>query len=217
MRMFKSVKTKGASLQLALGRAIGGVLLMSFLAACSTQSGREAEAANLEAARVAAQQAAAQIVQQQEAADAAEVARQREEQREEQARLQAQREQREAEVRARAEQEQRQREVAERREQERLAAIAAVQAERQAKVDRIAELEQQIASFADTSVSDDGSTEILLQAITVAEELLVVLSEEQAKYEETDAQGNTLEPLEKDLIAELQERKDDLVRRARAQ
>ncbi|MBT3531274.1 MAG: hypothetical protein HOF74_08740 [Gammaproteobacteria bacterium] len=217
MRMLKSVKTSSSRTRSAIGRAIAGVLLMSFLVACSTESAREAELAREEAVRVASEQIAAQMAQQQQAAEAAEADRAREELRAEQARLQAQREQRAAEATARAEQERQRREVVERREQERLAAIAAVQAERQAKVDRIADLEEQIAAFSDTSVGDDDSAEILQQAITVAEELLDVLSVEQAKYEETDAQGNTLEPLQKDLIAELQARKDDLVRRARAQ
>ena len=48
----------------------------------------------------------------------------------------------------------------------------------------------------------------------VAEELLDVLTTEQAKYERTDDYGNTLEPLAKELIAELEARKDSLVRQA---
>ncbi len=215
MRMFMRVKTHSLSSPSAAWRAPAGILLMSFLVACSSTSGGDAEFATRAAELVAQQQAAAELAMQQEAQRAAELAREREEQ----IRLQAQREEqerREADARARAEQEQqRQRAAAERREQERLVALAAAEAERQQRIDRIAELEQQIASFADTA--DDDSSAALQQAITVAEELLDVLSAEQAKYEETDAQGNTLEPLQKDLIAELEARKDDLVRRARAQ
>ena len=62
---------------------------------------------------------------------------------------------------------------------------------------------------------DEDRAVIMAEALTVAEELLNVLSNEQDKYENTDEQGNTVEPLEKELIAELEERKDDLVSRAR--
>ena len=42
-------------------------------------------------------------------------------------------------------------------------------------------------------------------------------TDEQDKYENTDAAGNTLEPLAKDLIAELESRKDELLRQSNSQ
>ena len=62
-----------------------------------------------------------------------------------------------------------------------------------------------------------AEAEILQEAILVAEELLDVLTAEQAKYENTDETGNTVEDLAKDLIAELESRKDSLVRQATSQ
>ena len=40
--------------------------------------------------------------------------------------------------------------------------------------------------------------------LTVAEELLDALAYEQSKYEDTDASGNTVEPLAKETLAELE-------------
>ena len=54
----------------------------------------------------------------------------------------------------------------------------------------------------------------MTQAIETAEELLTALAEEQAKYESTDEAGNTVEPLAKELIAELESVKNELVRQA---
>ena len=69
---------------------------------------------------------------------------------------------------------------------------------------------------ADTS-SDETATAVLQEAILVAEELLDVLTVEQTKYDNTDTDGNPIEPLAKDLIAELQARRDDLVSQANSQ
>ena len=109
------------------------------------------------------------------------------------------------------------REEAERREQERLAAIAAAESERQEKLNRIAMLEQQIATIQEQTSTDEERTVVLQQAILAAEELLDALAVEAAKYESTDESGNTLEPLAKDMLAELEARTNDLVQRARAQ
>ena len=57
----------------------------------------------------------------------------------------------------------------------------------------------------------------MLEAIAVAEQLLDVLTEEQVKYEDTDADGNTVQPLSKELIAELENIKNDLVRQVNSQ
>tara|TARA_B100000315_G_scaffold154057_1_gene142602 strand:+ start:982 stop:1638 length:657 start_codon:yes stop_codon:yes gene_type:complete len=200
-----------------LTRIISTLLLILALGACSSQAAREAELAALEAQRVAAEQEAARVAQEQERVRADELARQRAAQAAERARLQEERERQIAAARARAEEEQRQREEAERREQARLAAIAAAEAEQQEKLERISQLEQQIATI-QTDVSDDETaTAALQEAILVAEELLEILSAEQAKYENTDAAGYTVEPLAKDLIAELEARKDNLMRQIRSQ
>ncbi len=201
----------------SLGRiTILGILLMS-LAACSSQAAREAELAEQEAARVAAEQEAARVAAEQERQRAQEQQRLQQAQAAERARLQAERERQEAAARARAEAERREREEAERLEQERLAAIAAAEAERQQKLDRITELEQQIANIQDQTLANEESALVLQQAILAAEELLDVLSAEQAKYESTDAAGNTMEPLAKDVIAELQARKEQLVQQVQSQ
>jgi dTMP kinase len=120
-----------------------------------------------------------------------------------------------AEAEARAEAQRLAREQAERAERERRAAMAAARAERQEKMDRIAALEQQIADIQAEIDSDSEQALIMQQAIAAAEELLRALTADVAKYELTDESGNTLEPLSKDLIAELEARKDELVDRAR--
>lgn len=195
-------------------RALLGSLLVAVLGACSSQSAREAELAEQEAARVAAEQEAARVAQQR----AIQEERERQERAAAEARLQAQREaeqrRREEAARARAEEERREREAAERRERERLAALAAAEAERRQRLERIAELERQIASVRAEAATDQERAALLQEAILAAEELLAVLTEEQAKYENTDEQGNPVEPLAKDLIAELEARKNSLVQQA---
>ena len=200
-----------------LTRIVSTMLLILALGACSSQAAREAELAAQEAQRVAAEQEATRVAQEQQRARAAELARQREAQAAERARLQEERERQLAAARARAEEEQRQQEEAERREQARLAAIAAAEAEQQEKLERITQLEQQIATIQTDVSNDEVATAVLQEAILVAEELLEILSAEQAKYENTDATGYTVEPLAKDLIAELEARKDSLVRQVQSQ
>lgn len=196
-------------------RAILVTVAMLTLASCASQGAREAELATVEAERIAMEQEAAQVAVEQERARAAQLQRQREQAEAERARVQAQRDRQLAEAQARAE---RERQVAEAEEQrERLAAIAAVEAQRQEKLDRIAALEQQIASIQTDVVDEESRTASLAQAVEVAEELLVVLEDEQNKYENTDEAGNTLEPLAKDLIAELESRKDELLRQSNSQ
>lgn len=201
--------------RLVRGRPLVFGVFLSVLAACGSQSAREAAVAEAEIANMAAEQAAAR--------EAAEIERQRAEA-EERRRL-AEAEERErrrlaqvreaAEAEARAEAQRLAREQAERAERERWAAIAAARAERQEKMDRIAALEQQIADSQAEIDSDSEQALIIQQAIAAAEELLAALTAEVAKYELTDESGNTLEPLSKDLIAELEARKDELVGRAR--
>lgn len=207
--------TRHHTTRIAVKQLLLGLFLITALGACSTQGVREAELAaaeqaamEQEAARVAreAREQERQLVLERERQQRAEAA--------ERARLQAQREAEEEAASMRADAERRQREAAERREAARLAALAATQAERQAKLDRIAELEAQIATLQASTTQDENATAVLNEAILVAEELLGVLTAEQAKYEATDATGNTVEPLAKDLIAELEAQKDNLVRRA---
>lgn len=212
--MDRSQKSGSGLSRLSPGRPLVFGVLLSVLAACSSQSAREAAVAEAEVANMAAEQAAAR--------EAAEIERQRAEA-EERRRL-AEAEERErrlaqerqaAEAEARAEAQRLAREQAERAERERRAAMAAARAERQEKMDRIAALEQQIADIQAELDSDSEQALIMQQAIAAAEELLAALTAEVAKYELTDESGNTIEPLSKDLIAELEARKDELVERAR--
>lgn len=191
--------------------------LLVTLGACTSQAAREAELAAQVAAQAAVEQEATRVAQEQERQLAAEQQRQREAEAAERARLQAQRDRQAEEARLRAEAEREEREAAEQRERARLAAIAAAEAERQDKLDRIVELEAQIAALQMDVQEDESDTVYLAEAVQVAEELLEVLTAEQAKYESTDTAGNTVEPLAKELIAELQARKDDLVRRVGSQ
>lgn len=211
--MHRSQKSGSGLSRLAHGRPLVFGVLLSVLAACGSQSAREAAVAEAEVANMAAEQAAAR--------EAAEIERQRAEA-EERRRL-AEAEERERRLlaqerqaaEARAEAQRLAREQAERAERERRAAMAAARAERQEKMDRIAALEQQIADIQAEIDSDSAQALIMQQAISAAEELLAALTADVAKYELTDESGNTLEPLSKDLIAELEARKDDLVERAR--
>ncbi|HBW84895.1 MAG TPA: hypothetical protein DEF79_12735, partial [Gammaproteobacteria bacterium] len=116
------------------------------------------------------------------------------------------------EAEARAEGQRLAREEAER---ERRAAIAKARAQRKEKLDRVAALEQRIVEIQAEIGLDSEKASLMQQAITAAVELMDVLTEEVAKYELTDETGNTLEPLAKDLIAELKARKDKLVDQAR--
>ncbi|MCH2348268.1 MAG: hypothetical protein MK299_12905, partial [Pseudomonadales bacterium] len=133
-------------------------------------------------------------------------------------RFQAERERHAAD--ARAEEERRRQEEAERREQTRLTQLVvseALEDERQEKLEQISQLEQQIAAIQTEADKNDAVSAILQETILVAEELLQVLITEQTKYENTDADGNTIDPLSKDLIVELEVRKNNLLRQAQSQ
>ena len=201
-----------------LGRICLALVLALSLGSCSSQGAIEVDLAAQETERVAAEQEVARIAQEQERARTLELDRQREAQVIESARLQAERERQAIETRN--EEEQRRQEEAERREQARLAEIEAAEAEeieRQEKLGRIAALEQQIAMIQAEASRDEVASVILQEAILVAEELLQVLIAEQSKYENTDSDGNTINPLSKDLIAELEARKNELVRQGQSQ
>jgi IgA-specific serine endopeptidase len=196
------------------GRISVVMALLITLGACTSQAAREAEIAAIEAERVAQEQEAAQLAQEQARQQAMQEQRRREVAAAERARIAAEQQRREEEALARAEEERRRQEEIEQRERDRLAAIAAAEAERQEKLDRISQLEMQIASITSDTGQDESTTAILQEAILVAEELLDTLTSEQAKYENTDDQGNTLEPLAKELINELEARKNNLVRQS---
>ena len=182
-------------------RAVAATLMLLVLASCASQASREAEIAGVEAERLAIEKEAVQLAADQ--ARAAELQLQRDRGAAERARVEEARVRQIAEARARAD-----------AERERRAVIAAAEAERQDRLDRIAALEQQIASI-DTEVGEEESRVITLtRAVEAAEELLTTLAAEQFKYESTDDQGNTVEPLAKELIAELESRKNELVRQA---
>ena len=190
-------------------------VLLSAIAACSSQSAREAAIAEAKVAGMAAEQAAAReaVEIEKERIEAEE--RQRLAEAEERERRRLAQERQAAEANARAEAQRLAREEAERVERGRQIAIAAARAQRQEKLDRIAALEQQIAEIQAEIDSDYEQALVMQQAVAAAEELLTALTAEIAKYELTDESGNTLEPLSKDLIAELEARKDKLVDQAR--
>lgn len=193
-------------------REVSVTLLLLVLVSCASQGPREAEIAAFEAERVAAEQEASQLTADQASARDAELQLQRDREAAERTRVELARERQVFEARARADAERKQREAAEEAERERRAVIA--EAERQDRLDRITALEQQITSIETEVGEEESRVTALTRAIETAEELLTTLAAEQAKYENTDDQGNTLEPLAKELIAELEFRKNELVRQA---
>ena len=96
------------------------------------------------------------------------------------------------------------------RERQQREALARAQAQRQQRLARIQELEAQIASLEAQITAGNAANASYREAVTIAEELLEILAAEQAKYENLDSNGNP------DLIAELESRKNQLVRDARA-
>ena len=79
---------------------------------------------------------------------------------------------------------------------------------------RISELEERLEDIQLEVSNNETAISTLLAAIAAAEELLEVLSAEQVKYEEIDELGFTREPLAKELIMELESRRDELARQA---
>lgn len=212
---------------LARIRAIIAILMLLVLASCASSGAREADVAQQEAGTVVSSEEAVQSAEEAERVRVARMNRKKLEQEAEEARLQARRDRvqarRDEAARIKAEEAQLLAEQAEKvaqqekarqaREQEVIAAAAL----RQAKMDRIEELESLISRTENDSNSDEDSVVALNEAINVAEDLLDALATEQTKYENTDASGNTVEPLAKGLIADLESRKNDLVNRSRSQ
>jgi hypothetical protein len=179
------------------------------LAACAGQRGEQE-------ALLAQQEAAAQAVALAELADMARLEAERNEQAV-RAELERVRLENEAMAVARAaaelEAEQRAREAAELQRQQQQTEVAQLEQQQQG---RIAELERQLAATEETASRREQANARLIQAITAAEELLQMLASEQLKYNNIDAGGNTVEPLQKALISELEARKNALVREAQA-
>lgn len=179
------------------------------LAGCAS-SGSERNAPEqgtvIEAQRIAEAAAAARAAEERARIAAAEAERER----------QATAARQQAEQRAQAEaaaQAQAEREAAAR------AQAAAEQRMRQAEaaqVARIAELEAEIAAARASIGRVATANSKLEEAIATAEELLEVLNAEQLKYGNTNAAGEPVEPLQKDLIADLEARKDSLKQEAQA-
>ena len=192
----------------AIIRAVVATLLLLVLASCVSQAIKDAEIAVVEAERMAA----AQVVADQERARAAELQAQRELAVAERARVEEVKQRQLVEAKARVDAEREEQEAIAQAERDRRAAIAAAQ--RQDRLDRITALEQQIASIETEVGEEESRASTLTRAIQTAEELLTTLTAEQTKYENTDELGNTVEPLEKELIAELESVKNELVRQA---
>jgi len=192
----------------AIIRAVVATLLLLVLASCVSQAMKDAEIAVVEAERVAA----AQVLTDQERARAAELQAQRELAVAERARVEEVKQRQLVEAKARVDAEREEQEAIAQAERDRRAAIAAAQ--RQDRLDRITALEQQIASIETEVGEEESRASTLTRAIQTAEELLTTLTAEQTKYENTDELGNTVEPLEKELIAELESVKNELVRQA---
>ncbi|MEX0618899.1 MAG: hypothetical protein WDZ76_12435 [Pseudohongiellaceae bacterium] len=190
------------------------ILALGMLAACSNQAALEAEQARIEAEQVAAQEEAARVEVEAERQRAMREARLRQAQEAERTRLAAEERRRQEELARMQAEEDRQREAAARAERERQQAIARAQADQERKRERIVSLEQQITELVSRNRSQTAANLSLQQAIVAAESLLEALSAEQSKYENTDDQGNTLEPLAPALIAEREQRMEQALREA---
>ena len=206
-------------------KKIGLLLLFgSIIGACSSNLERNVDLATQNAERAATQQALARAAQQKEQQRALEEEREREEI--EIARIrheQAEKGKLEAERQRLAESEQRRIEVEQRRRAEEIAAalrreemeaLVAVTAERDGKLARISELENQLNEIQLEVNNNDEAISALRSAISAAEELLEMLTDEQEKYEDIDEAGFPRTPLAKELLSELESRRDSLTREA---
>ncbi|MFK7865225.1 MAG: hypothetical protein AB8B95_13485 [Pseudohongiellaceae bacterium] len=201
-------------------------VILLILASCTSTGIQEGEMAGQQSTSAAAEQQAmtAEALEAQRLADL----RKREKAKAaEEAKLQARRDRvrarREEAAKAKAEEErviaaqaakvQEEQRIRQAQEQE----LAVAEAERQAKLARISELEAQIRGSESSSGDDEARVTVLNEAVSVAEELLDALADEQLKYENTDDSGNTVEPLAKDVLEQLESRKNELVGRVGSQ
>ena len=81
---------------------------------------------------------------------------------------------------------------------------------------RIAELEAEIAAARASTGGVATANGKLEEAIATAEDLLEVLTAEQLKYGNTNAAGAPVESMQKELIADLEARKNSLRQEAQA-
>ena len=202
------------------------LLFISIIGACSTDLGRDIELTTQNAGQAATQQALARASQQKEQEraleeqrerEAFEIARiQREAAEKERLELEAERQRLAESEQRRIEVEQRQRaaEVAARMRREEMDALVTATAERDGKLARISELESQLNAIQLEVNNDDAAIAALQTAISAAEELLEILTDEQEKYEDIDEAGFPREPLAKELLSELESRRDALTREA---
>ncbi|MEX1196618.1 MAG: hypothetical protein WEB57_01980 [Pseudohongiellaceae bacterium] len=128
--------------------------------------------------------------------------------------LEAERERLEA-ARQRAE-EQARREAARAREQEEALEALALARQQEQREDRIAGLEEELAALQQRIQQGERANGRMRDAIVAAEELLQMLDSEQQKYDDVDAAGQTRVPLQKELIADQEERLNRLVDEARS-
>lgn len=126
---------------------------------------------------------------------------------EERARLEA--------ARQRAQEEAR-REAARARELQEAREAQAQAREREQREARIEALEAELATIQQRIDQGERANDRMRDAIVAAEELLQMLDSEQQKYDDVDAAGQTSVPLQKELIAEQEERLNRLVEEARA-
>jgi len=175
-----------------------GLLLTSLVACTSSSQPVVDQAAVLEAQRAAEEAEARRLADERARNEAAEAERLRQ-----QALIQA--EAQRAQEQARLE-----------RDAQAAAQRRDAQAREQAQRDRIAALEAQIAELRDSTSRVNAANERLEQAVAAAEQLLEALNAEQLKYGNTDAAGQPVDPLDKELIAELEARKDSLKQEAQA-
>ncbi|MDP1931506.1 MAG: hypothetical protein Q8L60_08620 [Gammaproteobacteria bacterium] len=189
-----------------LRRALPLVVALVFAGCASSGTDQNVpdQSTVIEAQRIADQAAAARAVEERARITAAAAERER------QAALARQQE---AERRAQAE-------AAAQAEREVVArAQAAEQRQRQqeaAQQARIVALETEIAASRSRAGGVTAANAKLEEAIATAEQLLDVLTAEQLKYGNTNAAGEPVDPLQKDLIADLEARKDNLKREAQA-
>ena len=206
-------------------RKIGLLLLFGFIiGACSSNVGRNVDLATQNAERAATQQALARAAQQKEQQRALEEEREREEieiartrqEEAEKAKLEAERQRLAESEQRRFEVEQRRRaeEIAAQLRRQEMEALVAVTAERDGKLARISELENQLNEIQLEVNNNDEAISALRSAISAAEELLEMLTDEQEKYEDIDEAGFPRVPLSKELLSELESRRDTLTRQA---
>lgn len=189
----------------SMQRALALSLLLATLVGCASSANQPVvdQASVIEAQRAADAQEAQRAAQERARMEAAEAERVRQE-----ALAQAEAARAAEQARVQQEEEGRQALAAQERRD--------AQAREQAQRDRIAALEAQIAELRDSTSRVSTANARLDQAIAAAEELLEALNEEQAKYGNTNAAGQPVEPLEKELIADLEARKDRLKQEAQA-